>query len=98
MPTHVISFEVPRADTIEFPSDRLTDGRYEFTVGGGQSVEIRGNREGLLYLAEVLVRFALGGYGDGFHAHLPLNSEAGGPNIDSSPELTIFAANESPGP
>lgn len=94
MPSHVISFEVGRPDTIDFPSHLLTDGRYEFTVGEDRSVEIKGNRDGLLYLAEVLVRFALGGYAPDFHAHLPLDSEVDGPNTDNQPELTIFAPNE----
>ena len=94
MPSHSINFEVRRSDTIEFPSHLLTEGRYEFVVGEDGSIEIKGNRDGLLYLAEVLVRFALGGYEADFHAHMPMDSQVGGPNIDNLPELTIFGPSD----
>ncbi len=91
MPSYSITFDVRRPDTIEFPAHLLQSGRYELRVGEGGGVELTGNRDGLLYLAEVLVRFAIGGYVSDFHAHLPLNSDEGGPNVDSRPELTIYA-------
>lgn len=89
MPSHQINFAVPRSDTIEFPSHLLAKGRYKLVVSADDSVEIEGNRDGLLYLAEVFARFALGGYQSGFHAHLPLDSEYGGPNVNNRPELTV---------
>lgn len=92
MPTHTISFDVRRADTMELPSALLADGSYRITVENDGSVEITGNRDGLLYLAEVLARCAIGEYARGHHVHLPLDSSVLGPNTDARPELTIYAA------
>jgi hypothetical protein len=97
MPSYTIRFEVKRPNTIDFPTDLLVDGNYEFTISEQRGIELHGNRDGLLYLAEVLTRFALGGYEQGFHAHFPLLSATDGPNIDSAPELTIYAASEPDG-
>jgi hypothetical protein len=92
MPSYKIEFQVGRRDTIEFPAQLLESGNYEIKVGSADgSVEIIGNRDGLLYLAQVLVRFAIGGYSPGFHAHLPLSSAALGPSLQAAPELTIYA-------
>ncbi len=54
-------------------------------------VNLFGNRDGLLYVANVLIRCALGGYTTGFHVHLPMDSSVSGPNIDASPEFTVYA-------
>ena len=99
MPSYTISFDVGRADTLELPSVLLTEGTYRLNVEEDGSVELSGNRDGLLYLAEVLVRCALGEYVVGQHVHLPLDGSFSGPNLDASPELTIHAATPSyPGP
>lgn len=92
MPTHSIDFEVRRPDTIDLPVHLLESGKYEVVVDKAGGVEISGNRNGLLYLAEVLVRCAIGSYDPGFHVHLPLSSRTLGPNIDARPELTLFGA------
>ena len=92
MPTYSISFEVARADTLDLPVRLLDTGKYQIKVEKEGGIEITGNRDGLLYLAEVLVRCAIGSYEPGFHLHLPLDSATQGPNVDASPELTINAA------
>ena len=51
-----------------------------------------GNRNGLLYLANVLAMAALGGYKRGFHVHLPFDSSSGPGEAKS--EIAIFAAAE----
>jgi hypothetical protein len=92
MPTYSVSFDVSRADTLDLPVSLLDKGKYQVKADKDGSVEISGNRDGLLYLAEVLVRCAIGSYKPGFHLHLPLDSDVRGPNVDASPELTIHAA------
>lgn len=96
MPSYTISFEVRRPDTVDLPTALLSQGAYQFTVDEDGSVEIAGNRDGLLFLSEVLVRCALGEYTAGQHVHLPLDSRDSGPNLDASPELTINAATAKP--
>jgi len=68
-------------------------GRYAVQIRDGD-VYISGNTDGLLYLAEVLVRCATGGYVDSFHVHLPFDSAADPPTGEVRPELVIFAASE----
>lgn len=99
MPDYVISFdEVQDRDTMALPNALLArGGRYQVQVHGGD-VFIAGNREGLLYLAEVLGRCALGGYARGFHVHLPM-AAAGleTPMADgTTPELVFFGASDEP--
>ena len=95
MPEHRVQFEVPDRKTMHLP--------YEFLASGGQysvqyrdgDVYVSGNELGLLYLAEVLVRCAKGGYVDGFHVHLPQDSSHGPPSGDDTrSELVIFGASE----
>lgn len=96
MPSYTISFDVRRPDTVDLPAALLSDGTYTLKVEEDGSVEIIGNRDGLLYLAEVLVRCALGKYTAGQHVHLPLDGSFSGPNLDASPELTIYSATSVP--
>jgi hypothetical protein len=92
MPDYRVAFDVRKQNAIDLPAELLTDGQYRVECENDGSVNVFGNKDGLLYLANVLIRCALGGYESGFHVHLPLDSSASGPNIDSSPELTIYAA------
>lgn len=92
MPEHTISFEMKKADTIELPNRRYAGGQYRVEADAGGGVDIFGNREGLLYLAEVLVRCALGEHKPGFHVHLPRRGVAGGPDVSGDPELTVYSA------
>jgi hypothetical protein len=92
VPSYTITFDVRRPDTMDLPSSLLSNGVYKLAVAEDGSVEIAGNRDGLLYLAEVLVRCAIGEYTAGHHVHFPLDSSHSGPNLDASPELTIHAA------
>ncbi len=71
MPEYTISFEVKEANTIELPNQRYAAGRYRVEADEKGGVDVFGNREGLLYLAEVLVRCALGDHKAGFHVHIP---------------------------
>lgn len=95
MPEHTVKFETPSdARTMMLPQELLAEGgRYSVHLRDGD-VYISGNTSGLLYLAEVLVRCAKGGYVDSFHVHLPFDSEAGPPTGAIRPELVIFAASE----
>lgn len=92
MPTYTVAFELRQADTLELPAHLLAGGRYRVKTEGDGSVEISGNRDGLLYLAEVLVRCAIGGFSPGFHVHVPLSGDERGPNLEARPELTIYCA------
>jgi hypothetical protein len=94
MPRHEIEFSVPGPSTLMPPSHLLRTGSYSVTMDQYRGVTITGTRDGLLYLAEVLVRCALSGYPPSFHTHLPLESTRGGPNVEADPELTIFAAQD----
>jgi hypothetical protein len=96
VPTYNIAFDDHRPDTLELPAALLAAGVYTLEVENDGSVEISGNRDGLLYLAEVLVRCALGEFVAGHHVHLPLDSRTSGPNLDARPELTINVALEMP--
>ncbi len=90
MPTHQIAFEVPDPEIMELPSEFMRrGGRYQIRVENGD-VSIFGNRDGLLYLAEILARCALGGYVEGFHVHVPAKSDLSPPAV--GPELVVFAA------
>jgi len=94
VPTHTISFEVADPSIIELPQHLLREGgRYSVEVGAGD-VTIWGNAQGLLYLAEVLVRCALGEHTLGLHVHLPQDASVmhEGPATSIQPELTVFAA------
>ena len=94
MPEYSVSFELEKPNTLSFPEGLLDAGRYKVVMDERLGVTISGNRDGLLYLAEVLVRCAISGYDAGFHVHLSLDSSTEGPNIDCSPELTLYAAEQ----
>jgi hypothetical protein len=91
MPEYRVAFEVGKANTIDLPADLPNDGRYRVDCGSDGAANAFGNENGLLYLADPLVRCALGGYQAGVHVHLPLDSSVGGPNVDLRPELTTHA-------
>lgn len=94
MPEYTVKFETPAdARTMRLPHELLSDGgHYAVQVRDGD-VYVSGNTNGLLYLAEVLVQCAMGGYVDSFHVHLPFDSGAG-PPTGVRPELVFFAASE----
>jgi len=91
MPEYRVAFDVRKANAIDLPAELLTDGQYRVECESDGSVNVFGNKDGLLYLANVLVRCALSGYEPGFHVHLPMDSSVSGPNVDAKPELTIYA-------
>ena len=94
MASYETNFDVADSKTIELPQHLLaTGGKYTVDVADG-GVTIWGNELGLLYLAEVLIRCAKGGYVPTLHVHLPLDTSmsSGGPNVTAEPELTVFAA------
>jgi hypothetical protein len=93
MPEYCVSFGDPKPDSLEYPFRLLRTGWYKAVVDH-LGVTITGNRDGLLYLAEVLVRCAISGYEPGFHVHMSLDSSVKGPNIDCSPELTVYGAEQ----
>jgi hypothetical protein len=91
MPEYCVAFEVKRPNRLDLPAELLERGHYRVEADRDGSVTFFGNQDGLLYLANVLVRCALGGYTPDFHVHLPVDSSVQGPNIDLKPELTIYA-------
>jgi hypothetical protein len=97
MPAYTVSFVTRRQDSMELPAHLIhSGGEYRVEPGPGGGIAILGNRDGLLYLAEVLIRAAIGEYDQEFHLHLPLDSRREGPNTDARPELTIYAAQKRP--
>jgi len=97
MPEYSTRFTVPNNQPIELPHELISEGGwYEIQLRDGD-VYVNGNRKGLLYIAEVMIRCAIGDYVDGFHVHLPLLSElksGGGPLQHPIDELVIFGAGE----
>lgn len=91
MPSHRFSWVVSDPSQMELPSHLLENGRYVVEVRDGD-VYVFGNRDGLLYLAEVIARCALGGYAEGFHIHLPMDSRA--EPGEAADEIAVFAASE----
>lgn len=92
MPEYTVAFEVEKPNRIHLPAELLADdGQYRVECETDGSVNVFGNKNGLLYVANVLIRCALGEYEPGFHVHLPLDSSMAGPNINASPELTIYS-------
>lgn len=96
MPKYEIEFAVSAPDTLDYPHHLLRTGHYTIETDPHRGVSVVGTRDGLLYLAEVLVRCALSDFDPSFHVHLPLDSRDAGPNLDARPELTVFGA-QSPG-
>jgi hypothetical protein len=92
MPKYCVTFEVTDPGRFDMPVGEFENGCYEVIVNPDGGVDVFGNRQGLLYLAEVLTRCAIGGFEPGVHVHLQTRGLANGPNLDGSPELTIFAA------
>ena len=90
MPEYHIRFDSTH-DTIQFPTQLLKRGRYRIGVEEND-VSIYANKDGLLYLAEVFVRCALGEHSKGFHLHLPMSSDEKGPNVNMRPELTLHVS------
>jgi hypothetical protein len=89
MPEHCFSFQVTDPNLLDFPTHLMQQGRYSIEVRDGD-VFVYGNRDGLLYLAEVIARCAIGDFARGFHVHLPL--ESGTAPGEPKDEIAIFAA------
>lgn len=72
---------------------------YELLAAGGKyCVEVRdgdvyvwGNKEGLLYLGDLIIRSAIGNLAEGVHTHIPLDSSEKS-KVEPSAELLVFAA------
>lgn len=70
---HKITFSESESATMALPQELINrGGRYLVRIDG-DDVYVWGNREGLLFLGEALVRSALGKHPEGFHVHLPLD-------------------------
>lgn len=92
MREYTMKFDPPDRNTMHLPVQLLRDGgRYLVQVRDGD-VYVSGNKNGLLYLAEVLVQAAVGEFSETFHVHLPLDSAAGPPSpVEARSELVVFA-------
>jgi hypothetical protein len=92
MPEYRVVFETPKPNSMLLPHELLSaGGRYRVDVLPDGSVDVQGNRDGLLYLANILVQCALAGYYPGWHAHFRLDSNDHTPP-SAAPELTLYAA------
>ncbi len=101
MPEYTINFETPDPRSMELPYELLRDGGQYYVEVLSGDVYVSGNKEGLLYLAELIARCAIGGYEEYFHVHVSMNStQSGRPSDTEGPisELVIFAANSNPQP
>jgi len=89
-------FTVPDNRTIELPYELLSQGGWYEIQSHDGDIYLNGNRNGLLYIAEVLIRCATGNYVEGFHVHLPLASDQAAGDAPAHPidELVIFGASE----
>jgi hypothetical protein len=96
MPEYSTRFTVPDNQTIELPNELLNQGGWYEIQDNNGDIYVNGNRNGLLYIAEVLIRCATGNYVEGFHVHLPLLSDhaSGGAPQQPIDELVIFGASE----
>jgi hypothetical protein len=96
MPEHTIRFDTLDSRTMKLPHELLRDGgRYVVELRDGD-IYLSGNTAGLLYLAEILIQCAKGGFDPSFHVHLPLDSKDSGPpgQRSSDDSLVIFAAGD----
>jgi hypothetical protein len=84
--------EQPGRDVLSLPNHRHTGGRYSVRADSDGSVEILGDRDGLLYLAEVIVSCALADLSPGFHVHLPIDGVANEPDTEAVAEVTVYSA------
>jgi hypothetical protein len=76
------------------PQELLSSGgKYQIEIRDGD-IYVVGNTNGLLYLAEVLIRCAKGKLVESTHVHLPLDSVHETLTTDIQPELVVFAATE----
>lgn len=91
-----VQFEEEGPDVVRLPLRRFVDGVYKVVADRDGGVEVFGNRDGLLFLAEVIVRCAMGGFSDGFHVHLPREGVAQQPDTSGGAELTVYAAGTPP--
>lgn len=79
-------------DELRLPNVTYAAGHYGVRVDADGSVEIFGDRAGLLFLAEVIAACALEDLSAGFHVHLPRRGVAAEPDTSGSAELTIYSA------
>lgn len=79
-------------DAIRLPNTRHAGGQYSIRGDSDGSVEIMGDRAGLLYLAEVIASCALADLSPGFHVHIPVEGVATEPDVSGGPEVTVFSA------
>ena len=97
MAEYVVRFDAAKHNTISHPRELLSSGgRYRVDVLADGSIDVYGNRDGLLYLANILVQCAVAGLDPGCHVHLRLDSvDDTGPNQTCAPEPTLYAADPS---
>lgn len=87
-----IAFQDKGRNAIDFPTQKYQPGAYRIRPDAEGGVEVSGNKNGLLFLAEVLTRCALADLEPGFHVHLPLEGVMSGPDTSGGPELTLYSA------
>ena len=93
MPQHTVQFEIKSPRSLTVPHELLEEGgKYKLEIRDGD-VYVWGNKNGLLYLGEVLIRCAIGGLIDTFHVHLPQDSSQSTAE-EAKDELLVFAADE----
>lgn len=96
MPDYCVTFQVKTEHEMQIPDHLLEEGGKYLLKQEGPDVYVWGNTLGLLYLAEILIRCAKGGYAQGFHVHLPADRRAPVDIAEQAQraELVLFAATE----
>lgn len=93
MPEYTVRFETKDPRSLVLPHELLdAGGRYKVEIRDGD-VYVWGNRNGLLYLGEVLIRCAIGDLVDTFHVHIPQDSSESTVE-EVNDELLVFGADE----
>ncbi|GEM_PF-1640363 len=89
---HTFRVEQDARNEMHIPNLKYAGGHYRIRAEVDGSVEIFGDRQGLLYLAEIIAGCALGDLSAGFHVHLPRLGVASEPDTSGDVELTVYSA------
>jgi len=93
---HSFNIEQLARDEIRTPNAKYAQGQYQIRTDSEGSIQVFGDRQGLLYIAEVIATCAVGDLSSGFHVHIPCNGVAAGPTDMGEKELTVYSASTRP--
>ena len=81
MPKFEYEFEFEPNNVMSMDYSEEDDEYLDLIDIGGDQVMIVGNKSGLITLAKVCIKIALGDYDKGFHIHISKNFDADHPDI-----------------